>query len=45
MNDLTQRIDVLDLIIEFLAGHEKELDNLVDRLEKAVSVAERQAMR
>ena len=45
MNDLTQRIDVLDLIIEVLAGHEKELDNLVDRLEKAVSVAERQAMR
>jgi len=45
MNNMTTRIDVLDLIIEVLAGHEKELDNLVDRLEKAVSVAERQAMR
>jgi len=40
MNDLTQRIDVLDLIIEVLAGHEKELDSLADRLEKAVDRAE-----
>ncbi len=45
MNNLTQRINVLDLIIDVLAGHEKELDGLIDRLEKAVSVAERRAMR
>ncbi len=45
MNDLTQRIDVLDLLIEMLAGHEKELDNLAYRLEKAVSMAERLSMR
>ena len=41
MNGLTQRIDVLDLIIEVLAGHEKELDELIDRLEKAVAMVER----
>ena len=44
MNNFTQRIDVLDLIIEVLAGHEKELDGLIDRLEKAVDIAERRAM-
>lgn len=41
MNDLSQRINVLDLLIEVLAGHEKELDDLADRLEKAVTVIER----
>ena len=45
MNDLTQRINMLDLLIEVLAGHEKELDKLADRLEKAVSMAERLSMR
>ena len=43
--DLTTRMDVLDLVIRCLEEHEKELDNLADRLDKAVSVAERQAMR
>lgn len=32
----TTRIDILDLIIEVLAGHEKELDGLIERLEQAV---------
>ena len=32
MNGLTQRIDVLDLIIEVLAGHEKDLDEQIGRL-------------
>jgi len=37
----TTRIDVLDLLIEVLAGHEKDLDELVERLERAVATAER----
>ncbi len=42
---LTTKMDVLDLVIRCLEEHEKALDDLVDRLEKAVSVAERRAMR
>lgn len=42
---LTTKMDVLDLVITCLKEHEKEIDYLIDRLEKAVSVAERQAMR
>jgi len=41
----TEKIDVLDMIIEVLREHEKALDDLVDRMTKAVSVAERRAMR
>ncbi len=37
----TTRITVLDLLIEVLAGHEKELNELVERLERAVAAAER----
>lgn len=43
--DLTTKMDVLDLVITCLKEHEKEIDNLTDRLEKAVRIAERQAMR
>lgn len=43
--DLTEKVDVLDLIINVLKEHEKELDDKIDRLEKAVSILERQAMR
>lgn len=35
------KITVLDFIIETLREHEKELDGLVERLEKAVATAER----
>ncbi len=31
-----EKVDVLDLIINCLKEHEKELDGLVERLEKAV---------
>ena len=41
MNDLSQRITVLDLLIEVLAGHEKELDSLACRLERTVNRFER----
>jgi len=41
MNKLTQRIDVLDLLIEIIAGHEKELDELVERMENIVEKSER----
>lgn len=40
-----EKIDVLDLIINCLKEHEKTFDGLIDRLNKVVSVAERQAMR
>jgi len=43
--DLTTKMDVLDLLITCLKEHEKELDNLTDRLEKATNIIERQAMR
>lgn len=43
--DLTTKMDILDLVITCLKEHEKEVDNLVDRLEKAVSMAERLSMR
>jgi len=33
-----QKIDVLDLIINVLKGHEKKLDSLISRLEKAESI-------
>ncbi len=45
MNPLTERINVLDLLIETLREHEKALDDIVDRLEKVVAVAERRTMR
>ncbi len=40
-----QKIDVLDLIIETLKEHEKELDGITDRMEKAVSTLEKRLMR
>lgn len=40
----TQKIDVLELLIEILREHEKEFDSLLDRLEKAVAMAEKQAI-
>jgi len=43
--DYTEKIDVLDMIINVLTEHEKTIDGLIDRLDKAVSVVERQAMR
>jgi len=36
-NKFTQRIDVLDLLIEVLRQHEKTLDQLITRLEEAVN--------
>ena len=42
---LTERIDVLELLIEILREHEAKLDAVADRLDKAVATAERQAMR
>jgi len=33
----TERIDVLDLIIQVLRDHEKTLDQLIARLEKSVT--------
>jgi len=41
----TEKIDVLDLIINTLREHEEKLDAVADRLDKAVATAERQAMR
>ena len=41
----TEKIDVLDMIIDCLKEHEKTLDGLIDRLEKATVMAERRAMR
>ncbi len=41
----TERIDVLDMIIDVLKEHEKAFDGLLDRLEKVVIVAERRSMR
>ena len=38
--DFTQKIDVLDMVITCLREHEKKIDDLIDRLEKAVSIAE-----
>jgi len=40
-----EKVDVLDFLIEVLCEHEKAFDNLLDRLEKAVAVAEKRAMR
>uniref|UniRef100_A0A6M3M204 Uncharacterized protein n=1 Tax=viral metagenome TaxID=1070528 RepID=A0A6M3M204_9ZZZZ len=41
----TEKIDVLDLIINTLRELEEKLDAVADRLDKAVATAERQAMR
>ncbi len=41
----TEKIDVLELLINCLQEHEKTFDNLLDRLEKAVDVAEKKVMR
>ena len=41
--DLTTKMDVLDMVITCLQEHEKTVDNLIDRLEKAVRVIERRA--
>lgn len=41
----TERIDVLDMLINILREHEEKLDTVADRLDKAVATAERQAMR
>ncbi len=37
---LSQKVDVLDLIIDVLREHEKKLDELISRLEKIVDKAE-----
>ena len=42
---LTAKIDVLDLLIETLRQYEKELDGLIDRLEKAIATTERLSIR
>jgi len=42
---LTTRMDILDLVITCLKEHEKEIDNLTDRLEKAVAMVERIPLR
>lgn len=36
----SQKIDALDMVITVLKEHEKELDRLVGRLEKALSLVE-----
>lgn len=36
----TEKIDALDMVIDCLKEHEKDLDGLIDRLEKAVWRAE-----
>lgn len=36
--ELTRKIDVLDVIIEVLREHEKNLDEVVGRLEKLLSM-------
>jgi len=41
MGNLTQRMDVLDLLINCLTEHEKTIDGLIDRLEKVIAVIER----
>ena len=41
----TEKIDVLDMIIDCLKEHEKALDDIADRLEKVTAVFERRAMR
>lgn len=42
---LTTRMDVLDLVITCLKEHEKEIDYLTDRLEKAAAMIERIPLR
>ena len=37
---LSEKIDVLDLVIDVLREHEKRLDELISRLEKIVEKAE-----
>ena len=39
--EFTTKVDVLDFLIDTLCEHEKELDELVERLERAVATAER----
>ena len=41
--DLTEKIDVLDLIINILTEHEKSLDALVYRLETVAELNEKHA--
>ncbi len=43
--DFPQKIDVIDMIIDVLKDHEKKLDEISYRLDKAVSIIERHAMR
>jgi len=38
-------MDILDLVIQCLQEHEKELDNLTDRLEKAAAMIEKIPLR
>lgn len=38
----TEKIDVLDLLINVIADHEKKLDELVSDLEAVVMVAKKQ---
>jgi len=38
---LSQKVDVLDLIIDVLKEHEKKLDELISRLERIVEKHER----
>jgi len=37
---MTEKVDVLDLIIEVLKEHEKALDAIAERLEKALGVVD-----
>lgn len=41
----TEKIDVLELLIDILREHEATLDRLVERLEKIVILAEGRDMR
>lgn len=43
--NFTAKVDVLDFVIEVLKNHEKEFDDLIDRLEKAVKITEQLALR
>ncbi len=40
----SEKISVLELLIEILREHEKTFDSLLDRLEKAVAMAEKQTI-
>lgn len=39
---MTEKIDTLDMLIKFLTEHEKKLDALIERAEKALEICETQ---